>query len=63
MKLRNLNKLKTEYLGQIRFKCNNNKCGYQLTYEELILGTHELDDCLHMKIACDGCGMKISKSE
>jgi len=56
-----LNKLKIEYLNQVRFKCNNNLCQYQLTYDELILGTHELDDCMFMKVVCEGCGTKITK--
>ena len=43
--LKYLNKLKLEYMNQIRFKCNNARCQYQLTYDELILGTHELDEC------------------
>jgi len=38
-------------------------CQYQLTYDELILGTHELDDCMFMKIVCEGCGQKISKND
>ena len=59
--LKQLNKLKQEYLNQIRFKCNNAKCTYQLTYDELLLGTHELDDCNFMNIVCEGCGMRIFK--
>ena len=36
---------------------------YQLTYDELILGTHELDDCQYMKIVCEGCATKITKND
>lgn len=61
--LKQLNKLKVDYLSQVRFKCNNFSCSYQLTYDELILGTHELDDCMFMKIVCEGCGVKIHKSD
>ena len=34
---------------------------YQLTYDELLLGTHELDDCNFMTIVCEGCGLRIFK--
>lgn len=47
----------------MRFKCNNVRCSYQLTYDELVLGTHELDDCSYIKIQCEGCGSKITKQE
>lgn len=58
-----MNKLKIEYLTSVRFKCNNVRCQYQLTYDELVLGTHELDDCSFIKIVCEGCGAKITKQE
>ena len=61
--MRCLNKLKQTYLHEIRFKCNNQKCTYQLTYDELILGTHELDDCNFMCVICEGCGLKIHKQD
>ena len=32
-----------------------------MTYDELILGTHELDDCMFMRVVCEGCGSKILK--
>lgn len=58
-----INKLKQEYLNQIRFKCNNAKCTHQLTYDELILGTHELDTCPYLVIVCEGCGQRIFKQD
>ncbi len=61
--LKSLNKLKQQALGHVRFKCNNNKCDYQLTYEELLLGTHELDDCSYMQVVCEGCGLRIIKQQ
>ena len=27
------------------------------------MGTHELDECLYLKIVCEGCGKKINKSD
>ena len=53
--------MKLDYLNHVRFKCNNPGCKYELTYDELILGTHELDECMFMKIVCEGCGAKIPK--
>ena len=61
--MRPVNKLKAEYLNDIRFKCNNGKCQYPLTYDELILGTHELDECNFMCVMCEGCGLRIYKQE
>ena len=61
--LKQLNKIKQDYLNQIRFKCNNQRCVYQLTYDELLLGTHELDDCNFMTIVCEGCGTRIYKQD
>ena len=61
--LKACNKLKQEYMNQIRFKCNNIRCTYQLTYDELLLGTHELDDCSYMCIVCEGCGLRIYKQD
>ena len=61
--LKHLNKLKQEYLNMIRFRCNNTRCTYQLTYDELLLGTHELDDCNFMNIVCEGCGIRIFKQD
>lgn len=60
-KLKTLGKTKNEYLQQIRFRCQNRQCTYQLTYDELILGTHELDDCKFIKLICEGCGQRITK--
>jgi len=56
-----LNKIKLEMLINVRFKCNNTGCKHELTYDELILGTHELDECMFMKIICENCGAKIPK--
>lgn len=56
-----MNRLKQELLAEVRFRCNNNRCSYQLTYDELLLGTHELDDCAFMQVICEGCGMRIIK--
>lgn len=39
------------------------KCQYQLTYDELILGTHELDECNFMCVVCEGCSQRIYKQE
>jgi hypothetical protein len=39
------------------------KCDYQLTYDELLLGTHELDECLYMQVVCEGCGIRIVKQQ
>jgi hypothetical protein len=54
---------KWEYMDQIRFRCTSKDCHHHLTYEELILGTHELDDCQYIKITCEGCGEKFQKKE
>lgn len=61
--LKQLNRLKQEYLNQVRFKCNSARCTYHLTYDELLLGTHELDDCDFMNIICEGCGVRIFKQD
>ncbi|CDW85664.1 traf-type zinc finger family protein [Stylonychia lemnae] len=61
--LKFLGKTKNDYLQQIRFRCQNRQCHYSLTYEELILGTHELDDCKFIKIICEGCGARIMKQD
>jgi uncharacterized Fe-S cluster-containing protein len=61
--MRHLNKIKLQALGLVRFKCNNTRCDYQLTYEELLLGTHELDECQFLQVVCEGCGTRIIKQE
>eukprot|EP00347_Sterkiella_histriomuscorum_P015132 403358202 len=61
--LKGLNKLKVEYLQQVRFNCQNRHCLHQLTYDELLLGTHELDECNYIRVMCEGCGMRIFKQE
>lgn len=61
--LKSLNKLKQNALTQIRFKCNNLRCDYALTYDELLLGTHELDECKFMQVICEGCGIRIIKQQ
>lgn len=58
-----INKLKHQLLSDVRFKCNNARCQYELTYDELLLGTHELDECQFMHVVCEGCGMRIVKQE
>ena len=55
--------MKHTLLSDIRFKCNNARCQYELTYDELLLGTHELDECAFMHVVCEGCGMRIVKQE
>lgn len=47
----------------MRFKCNNFRCIYRLSYDEILLGTHELDECAYIRIECEGCGQRISKHE
>jgi hypothetical protein len=32
-----------------------------MTYDELILGTHELDECNYIRVECEGCGLRIFK--
>ncbi|CDW87308.1 UNKNOWN [Stylonychia lemnae] len=61
--LKTLSKLKAEYLQQIRFNCQNRNCLYQLTYDELLRGTHELEECNYIRVMCEGCGVRIFKQE
>lgn len=62
-RLKLINKLKQEFLEQIKFRCANKNCHYQMSYDELILGTHELDECNFIRIICEGCGSRILKQE
>ena len=58
-----MNKIKYQHLQDVRFKCNNLYCNYKLSYDEILLGTHELEQCDFLKIKCEGCGKEISKHE
>ena len=48
-------------LQEIRFRCINTSCIERLTYDQILLGTHELDQCTHMMFECQGCNISMER--